>query len=294
MKLKMMLMAIVAVFTMNGCYFTQVDSGESGVQLNWGEAQDSLVTPGLAYSLNPGAELEIFNIKSKRLEMKNALANLEDNKDEMFDGSVTILSKNGLPLPVEMTVIYRVNPTEVVDIYKKYGTDIVWDNKLIVPQVRDVAREVMGSANIYELNTKRNEYSSKIVALLNQKVGTYAFIEQVMIKRIGIPAKIRQSIEQKMQMKEAAEKAKYEVEKARQNAEKKVAIAKGEAEKKKIDADAQAYKIKAEADAMAQANIKISKSITPELVQYKSIEKWNGVMPRVTSEASQLLNLRGI
>lgn len=237
----------------------------------------------------PGADLEIINAKSKRLEMKNSLAKNQDTSDVMYDRGITILSKNGLPIPVELTVIYRIKPELASDIYVKYGPDITWDNKLVVPQVRDVAREVMGSADIYELNKQRDKYSKLIIQKLNMKIGKYIVIENVMIKNIGIPQKIKESIEQKMQMKENAEKAKYEVEKAKQEAEKKIAIAKGEAEKIKIAADAKAYQITAEAKAQAKANEILSKSVTKELVQYQWVQRWNGVVPRVQTGGNDSL-----
>jgi hypothetical protein len=50
-----------------------------------------------------------------------------------------------------------------------------------------------------------------------------------------------------------------------------VATAKGEAESIQVVAQGQ-----------AKANDALSRSISPILVQYKSIEKWNGVLPGVT------------
>jgi regulator of protease activity HflC (stomatin/prohibitin superfamily) len=56
--------------------------------------------------------------------------------------------------------------------------------------------------------------------------------------------------------------------------------AKAQAERQKIEADAKAYKILKEAKAMQKANELISKSLTPELIKYKYIEKWNGEVPK--------------
>ena len=269
------------VLLMQGCYIDQVDTGEAGVEKHWGEINKELIKPGLHMNFMPGTSLYTLNVKTKRLEMKNALANKKDTADAMFDRSVTILSKNGLPVPVEMTVLYRLKEEVAPEVLGKYGPDITWDNKLVVPQVRDISREVMGNADIYELNKNRNVYAKQIVDRLNQSIGKYVVVESVMIKEIGIPKKIKEAIERKMQMKEDAERARYEVEKAKQEAEKKIAVARGEAEKRKIAADAKAYQIMKEAQAQAKANIELARSITPELVKYQWVLKWNGQVSKV-------------
>ena len=38
------------------------------------------------------------------------------------------------------------------------------------------------------------------------------------------------------------------------------------------------------AQGQAKANDALSRSISPILVQYKSIEKWNGILPQVLEE----------
>jgi regulator of protease activity HflC (stomatin/prohibitin superfamily) len=66
-------------------------------------------------------------------------------------------------------------------------------------------------------------------------------------------------------------------------AQQKVATAKGEAESILVVATGQ-----------AKANEAISRSITPILVQYKSIEKWNGILPQVSGGAVPFVDLRKI
>ena len=61
------------------------------------------------------------------------------------------------------------------------------------------------------------------------------------------------------------------------------ARAEGEAESARIKAEGEAAAIRAKADAEAEANEKIRKSITNELIDYNRIEKWNGELPNVMS-----------
>ena len=59
---------------------------------------------------------------------------------------------------------------------------------------------------------------------------------------------------------------------------------KAETEKKtavtNAEAEAEALKIRAEAE--AEANRTIAASLTPEIIENKKLEKWNGELPKVT------------
>jgi regulator of protease activity HflC (stomatin/prohibitin superfamily) len=63
-------------------------------------------------------------------------------------------------------------------------------------------------------------------------------------------------------------------------AQQKVATAKGEAESILVVAQGQ-----------AKANDALSRSITSILVQYKSIEKWNGILPQVSGGGIPIIDL---
>ena len=63
-------------------------------------------------------------------------------------------------------------------------------------------------------------------------------------------------------------------------AQQKVATAKGEAESIQVVAQGQ-----------AKANDALSRSISPILVQYKSVEKWNGILPQVSGGAVPFIDL---
>jgi regulator of protease activity HflC (stomatin/prohibitin superfamily) len=86
---------------------------------------------------------------------------------------------------------------------------------------------------------------------------------------------------------EAKQVAQQQVETQRQvlaqreiEAQQKVATAKGEAESILVVAQGQ-----------AKANDALSRSISPILVQYKGVEKWNGILPQVSGGAIPLIDL---
>ena len=66
-------------------------------------------------------------------------------------------------------------------------------------------------------------------------------------------------------------------------------VAEAEAKKKVIAAEAEAKAILAEAQAQADANDLLNKSLTGLVLQNKMLEKWDGVLPRVSGGDSSLL-----
>jgi len=71
-------------------------------------------------------------------------------------------------------------------------------------------------------------------------------------------------------MIQESQKAEAQVRKTEAEAKQRVAQAQGEAEAKKLSADAEAY-----------FNKTVAASITPAYVQYKALERWNGVLPQM-------------
>lgn len=69
--------------------------------------------------------------------------------------------------------------------------------------------------------------------------------------------------------------------KAEAKQKKKVAVAEGDAQAKRIQADAEAY-----------YNAQVASSLTPEMVQLKQVEKWDGKLPTYSGITNGLFNLK--
>jgi regulator of protease activity HflC (stomatin/prohibitin superfamily) len=95
------------------------------------------------------------------------------------------------------------------------------------------------------------------------------------IGEIRLPQTVIDSINAKNAATQMAQQRQNEVAQARAEAEKKVAEARGEADSILLKAKAQ-----------AEANRELSASITTDLVQYRALEKWDGVLPRMTGSAA--------
>lgn len=98
---------------------------------------------------------------------------------------------------------------------------------------------------------------------------------------------------------ESSKKAKIETAKANKasaklNAETQVIKAKADAEARIIQARAEATTRIMGAEAKAKANIMLSRSLTPELIDYLEVERWNGTLPTTVagSGANTIVGLK--
>ncbi len=264
---KLLLLVGASALMFTGCYLpTSIDSGEVGVVKNWGEVQDKTINAGLTFSLMPGDDLYVMKVTNKQAVFTDRpIAEEARVADTIYSNGVSVMTEQQLPIPLDISCLYQLNPNQATTIMKQFGQDGVWDDKIIVREVRSTVRDVMGKISLEKLNTERSVYEEKIRLVLNQKLSKYGVsMTTFNIQNIGIPKSIQDSVLAKEQAKQAAEKAKYLVEQAKQEALVEIEKSTG----------------------IAKANDILAHSLTDELVKYKQLEiqrvqadAWNGVMP---------------
>lgn len=282
---KHIITALIAALSLSGCgYVTTIDSGETGVVIVNGSVDDRIVKEGFTFSVNPLASLIKYNIKAKQLEMSGP--NERDTVEMMNDGFVSVTVGEGLQIPIDITMLYTLKPECAPLIRKKFGEDIIWDNKIIIPNAREATRNVIGrdkNSDIYKLNQNRDKYGNEIQADLQQAINTTigqecVTVSMVSIKDIHIPQSYADSIMKKNQMEEESRRAELSVKKARAEAEIEIAKAEG----------------------TSKAQLALAKSITPEMIKWKQLEndssaiaKWNGALPTTAlSNATPFLPIK--
>jgi regulator of protease activity HflC (stomatin/prohibitin superfamily) len=97
---------------------------------------------------------------------------------------------------------------------------------------------------------------------------------------LRLPDTVIQAINAKISATQKAQQRENEIRQAEAEAKKKVEEARGEA-----------ASILEVANAQAQANKILAASLTSELVQYKTVEKWNGQLPTYTGGPTPLLTV---
>lgn len=262
--------ALVALMGLlfQGCYMETINSGQVGVETNTGTVNEKALSDGFHISFNPMTEIDIFTARQKKLELSAKppkTDDAEENAEITYDAPLIVLTSEQLQVPVEVTMTYHIIKDKAPSILKEQGKEGVYEQKIVVPMIRSVAREVIGTTNIDGLISKRGEFQQKIVVALNKNWAKYGLVcDEIQIRDIGIPQSIQQSVQAKLQAEQNAIKATYLVKQAEQEAKIEVAKQQG----------------------IADANRILLSSITPELIRYKELQikeqwvnKWGGITP---------------
>lgn len=191
------------------------------------------------------------------------------------DDSITVTSHEGLPINVDVSMSFTLEAAKVPAIYEKYRSDIT---KIAHTYVRQTLREglqlTFAKYTAEELYSDKKEVArAEVQQYLVSRLKDEGFdISQFTINETRVPHQVTEAINAKVAMTQEAQKAEAEVRKTRALAEQRKAQAEGEAAAMRLKADAEAY-----------FNLTVAKSITPEFVQYKALEKWSGTLPSVTA-----------
>ena len=257
-----------------------INEGEIGILSTTGKFSDKPLTPGMHFYVPLIQKVIIVDTKVHMITYKRhpEMGSLPDRYGTIrIYPAINVLDARGLPIQVELSVSYRLDPSKAAYVIKTYG--INWEDKIINPIVRDVVRNVIGKYPAEDIPVKRNEIAAKIENSIRnelEKIPNKPIIfESFQLRDIILPENIKRQIERVQIAKQEAERAKYEVLKAKQIAEKQAALAKGKAEALKIEAQGKADAKLIEAKAQAKANELISKSLTNELLKLKQIEVQN-------------------
>ncbi|KAF0248006.1 MAG: hypothetical protein FD167_2591 [bacterium] len=184
-----------------------------------------------------------------------------------------------------MSLSFELEPTKVPHLYSSFRTDINTITHGYVRQtIRQSFQEIVGKTEIVNfLGKEKAQIVAQVQTELQTRLGEYGFIvKQFTLNEVRAPQSIVTAIEAKNTMAQEALRAQNELQKKEFEAQQKV-----------IEAEGDAKSILARAEAQAKSNKLLAESITPSLVEYKKIEKWDGKMPQVAgSNAATLIDLQ--
>jgi regulator of protease activity HflC (stomatin/prohibitin superfamily) len=255
-----------------------INSGEVGILATTGKFEQKPLMPGLHFFVPVIQKVYVVDTKVHMINYKrinNEAGSMADRYGTIkVYPAINVLDARGLPILVELSVSYRLNPNEAAYTLETYGKN--WEDKIINPMVRDVVRNVIGKYPAEELPVKRNEIAALIEAKMREQLAKLphrpVIFESFQLRDIILPQNIKTQIERVQIAKQEAERAKYEVLRAKQEAEKEAAIATGNAQAKEIEAKGKAQAMLIESKAQAQANKIISQSLNANLLKLKALE----------------------
>jgi regulator of protease activity HflC (stomatin/prohibitin superfamily) len=207
----------------------QIEPGEVGVQKLFGKVSDQTLESGLNI-VNPLVEVVPFDIRTQNYTMSST----HDEGDKVGDDAIRVLSADGLEVIVDLTVLYKVLPTEAPRILKQIGVD--YRNTIVRPICRTKIRD---NAVYYDAvalySTKRDEFQGRIFKTIEKDFKERGLIlEQLLVRNLTLPASVKTTIESKINAEQDAQKMTFVLQKEKQEAERKRVEAQGIADYQKI------------------------------------------------------------
>lgn len=264
-KLVITLVVLIAVIIAVSSCFTVVPAGHTGVVVNMGRVSETVLQEGFHFKM-PFVQ-EIVQI---------------DNRVVKLEVATDAFSKDLQTVSTVLAVNYRIAKNMSYSIYKEIGSG--FEEVLVTPAVNEVLKAVVAKYTASDLVASRSEVSVMLDEELNDKLNIWGiFIEDLNIIDWDFSAEYIAAVE-------AKQVAEQNLIKTQTEQQEQIVIAEAEAQKKRIaaeaDSDSAIIAAKAEAERIrieAEANRVIAESLSDEVLRNKTIEKWDGQLPRVTA-----------
>lgn len=235
-SLLVLVVVILPVFVLWGSLTVTIPSGYAGLTFyTFGQGVDPEETP-----LSSG-----FHFKAPW----NKVYEYEIRQTEQME-ALEVLSSNLLKINMDMTVFTQPMLDKLGYLETERGRN--YEEKVIRPAMRSVAREVIAKYLPEEFNTtKREMIQLEIKNRLSEKLAeNYIQLNDVLIRNIQLPTTLEQAIERKLQQEQESLEYEFRLEKAQKEAD----------------------RLRIEAEGIRDFEEIVSKGLSDKLLKWKGIE----------------------
>jgi prohibitin 1 len=254
----------LAVLTLALGSYSIVPPGHKGIVINAGKTSETVLDEGFTLKLPFVTTIKPVSVRIQETKINTQAASRDMQKVH------TVLSLN-----------WHISPDKVNVVFKTIGEIEVIEANIIDKQVSEVLKAATATLSAEEILAKRNELKSRIDADLIEKLAKFNItVDNVNLADFDFTAEFNQAVENKQIAEQRSKQAEYEAQRATVDARAAVNKAKGQAEASLTLAKAE-----------AEANALKLKTLTPELIRYEAISKWDGKLPTVQTNGGTLISL---
>ncbi len=212
---------IIAVLGLTG--IAVVPAGHVGVADTFGSVSSDEWQPGFYFKV-PWTRVVTMSTQTQPYTMSVVAdeGNVKGRSDV-----ISALTKEGLSVDLDLTVLYKLTPDKASDVYQTVGAE--YEDTIVRPQIRAGIREVVANyeaKNIY--SSDRAQVALEIQAFLVHKVAERGIvIEDVLLRHVQLPAQLEGAIQAKLTSEQEAEQMVFVLQKEELEADRKVVEAQG-------------------------------------------------------------------
>lgn len=227
-----------------------IQPGMRGVVTHFGKVQDKVLGEGLHFVLPVVTKVHLMSVRIQKSELKGSAA-----------------SKDLQQVNAVIAVNWKLKDEHINKLYQEVGSIPRLVLTILQPAVTEVFKATTAKFSAEEILTKRVEVKTMVDESLKVRLAKYQIeVTDVSIVDIGFSVEFNRSIENKQIAEQSAKQAKYLAQKADMLANAEINRARGKSEAQKL----------------------LKATLTKEVLQLQSIEKWDGHFPRVMSSKGTL------
>lgn len=299
-KFVLIIMTLIMVVMLAAC--GTIDSGYTGVKIVDGIIQDEPMPEGRYGTLGKRTDIITVNNKRQNLEYGERIWGESNDQTVVYAEGVNITYQIAKDASVWMIKNVGINfqknilpgskiASAVKNALANIPTEKCTNRSYIEPAVKQEIQSVADNyyypdaITIIDVSIKQMDYEdsynaqiAKISALKKQSEAD-ALNNKINLENAKAVA------EEEAAKAEAAKKT------AEANAEVALIRARSEAEVAKVKAESEANVITIQAEAQAEANKKISESLTDTFNEYEKINKWDGKLPVFSGDATPIVSM---
>ncbi|MDZ4796223.1 MAG: prohibitin family protein [Bacteroidota bacterium] len=220
--------AVMLIGFLTKC-IVQINAGQIGVKSLFGKVQNDVLSSGLHF-INPFVEVQRLDIKTQNYTMSG----VHDEGTQTGDDAIRVLTSDGLEVSIDLTVLYKLLPSEAPRLVRETGVD--YTDKIVRPLTRTKIRDnsvYYEAVSLY--SNKRDEFQQRIFKSIDEDFKKRGLIlEQLLVRNITLPQSVKATIEQKINAEQDAQKMQFVLLKEKQEAERKRVEAQGIADYQRI------------------------------------------------------------
>ena len=229
---------------------TVVEAGTRGVIKTFGEIT-AVRSEGLHFRMPFVTQVTTVDIRTQRHESASSAA-----------------SKDLQVVSTQVVLNYRPDSNQVENLLRTIGSNYV--PVVVEPALQEALKAATAQFTAEELITQRPLVSAQIrQALIDRLTPRGIIVEDLSITEFAFSEEFRAAIESKQVAEQNALRAEQELRRAQIEAQQQVARAEAEAEARLAIAQAEAEALRLQREV-----------ISPELLQLRFIEAWNGILPQ--------------
>lgn len=199
------------------------------------------------------------------------------------DDSIKVQSIEGQQVNLDVVIQYQVIKEQAGQLFQDWGGAPIEtvEDRVVRQYTRSQVPLVASRYGWEQISaTEREKISNEVAARLQGEFERrHLQLVSFGIREVHLPQQLQQALDQKIQAQQQAEQQKYQLEQARVKAEQDQVAAEGQANARRAQAEGEADATRIQAEAQAEANRQLAQSLTPDVLRYQQLQRWDGKLP---------------